>query len=97
MNLNETQNKKPKNTLFKSKSLDNFIETSTNIINHSTDITSRPPFYTKRSKKLQFPKYNLLLKKHHNSHQKTALQPSPLPSSPVEHPSLPNYTQKTYI
>ena len=46
--LNETQNKKPKSTLLKSKSLDNFIDTSTHLINHSTDVTSPPPFQTKR-------------------------------------------------
>ena len=44
--LNETQNKKPKSTLLKCKSLDNFIDTSTNLINHSTDVTSPPLFYT---------------------------------------------------
>ena len=38
--LNETQNKKPKSTLSKSKSSDNFIDTSTNLIIHSTDVTS---------------------------------------------------------
>ena len=38
--LNETQNKKPKTTLLKSKFLDSFIDTSTNLINHSTDVTS---------------------------------------------------------
>ena len=38
--LNETQNKKPKSTRLKSKSLDNFIDTTTNLINHSTDVTS---------------------------------------------------------
>ena len=88
--LNETQNKKPKGTLLKSKSLDNFFDTSTNLINHSTDVTSPPPFYTKRPNKLQFPKLNLFPKRHHNSHQKTA----PLPFSPVQHPPLPNYTHK---
>ena len=46
--LNETQNKKPKNTFLKPKSLDNFSDTSTNLINHFTDITSPPPFYTER-------------------------------------------------
>ena len=40
--LNETQNKNPKSTLLRSKSLDNFIDTSTNLINHSTDVTSPP-------------------------------------------------------
>ena len=92
--LNETQNKKPKSKLFKSKSLDNFIDTSTNLIliNHSTDVTSPPPFYTKRPNKLQFPKFNMFPKRHHNSHQKTA----PLPFSPVQHPPLPNYTQKNF-
>ena len=90
--LNETQNKKPKSTLLKSKSLDNFVDTSTNLINHSTDVTSPPPFYTKRPNKIQFPKFNLFPKQHHNSHQKTA----PLPSSPVQHPPLPNYTHKNF-
>ena len=68
--LNETQNKKPKSTLLKSKSLDNFVDTSTNLINLSTDVTSSPPFYTKRPNKIQFPKFNLFPKRHHNSHQK---------------------------
>ena len=90
--LNETQNKKPKCTLLKSKSLDSFIDTSTNLINHSTDVTSPPPFYTKRPNKLQFPKFNLFPKRHHNSHQKTA----PLPFSPVQHPPRPNYTHKNF-
>ena len=90
--LNETQNKKPKSTLLKYKSLDNFIDTSPNLINHSTDVTSPPPFYTKRHNKIQFPKFNLFPKRHHNSHQKTA----PLPFSPVQHPPLPNYTHKYF-
>ena len=92
--LNETQNKKPKSTLLKSKSLDNFIDTSTNLINHSTGITSPPPFYTKRPNKLQFPKFNLFPKRHHNSHQKSTLQSSPLLFSPFQHPPLPNCTHK---
>ena len=90
--LHETQNKKPKSTLLKSKSLDNFIDTSPNLINHSTDVTSPPPFYTKRPNKIQFPKYNLFPKRHHISHQKT----SPLPFSPVQHPPLPIYTHKNF-
>ena len=90
--LNETQNKKPKSTLLKSKSLDNFIDTSTHLINHSTDVTSPPPFYTKRPNKIQFPKFNLFPKRHRSSHQKTA----PLPFSPVQHPPLPNYTHKNF-
>ena len=90
--LNESQNKKPKSTLLKSKSLDNVIDTSTHLINHSTDGTSPPPFYTKRPNKIQFPKFNLFPKRHHNSHQKTA----PLPFSPVQHPPLPNYTHKNF-
>ena len=68
--LHETQNKKSKSTLLKSKSLDNFIDTSPNLINHSTDVTSPPPFYTKRPNKIQFPKFNLFPKRHHNSHHK---------------------------
>ena len=84
--------KKPKSTLLKSKSLDNFFDTSPNLINHSTDVTSSPLFYTKRPNKIQFPKLNLFPKRHHNSHQKT----SSLPFSPVQHPPLPNYTHKNF-
>ena len=90
--LHEAQNKKPKSTLLKSKSLDNFIDTSPNLINHSTDVTSPPPFYTKRSNKIQFPKFTFFPKRHHNSHHKT----TPLPFSPVQHPPLPNYTHKNF-
>ena len=90
--LNETQNKNPKSTLLKSKSLDSFLDTSTNLINHSTDVNSPPPFYTKRPNKFQFSKFILLPKPHHNSHHKTA----PLPFSPVQHPPLPNYTHKNF-
>ena len=88
--LHDTQNKKPKSTLFKSKSLDNFADTSTHLINHSTGITSPPPFYTKRPNKLQLPKFTLLAKRHHSSHPKTALQASTLPFSSDQHPPLPN-------
>ena len=91
--LNETQNKKPKSTLLKSKSFDNFIDTSTISINHPLDVTSPPPFYTKRPNKLQFPKFNLFPKRHHNSHQQTTT----LPFSPVQHPPLPNYTHKNLL
>ena len=38
--LNETQNKKTQKYILKSKSLDNFIDTSTHLLNHSTDVTS---------------------------------------------------------
>ena len=72
--------------------IDNFIDTSPNLITHSTDVTSPPPFYTKRPNKIQFPKFNLFLKRHHNSHHKTA----PLLFSPVQHPPLPNYTHKNF-
>ena len=90
--LHGTQNKKTKSTLLKSKSLDDFIDTSLTLINHSTDVTSPPPFYTKRPNKIQFPKFNLFPKRHRNSHHKTA----PLPFSPVQHPPLPNYTHKNF-
>ena len=90
--LNETQNKKPKSTLLKTKSLDNFIDTSTNLIIRPPDVTSPPPFYTKRPNKLQFPKFNLFPKRHHNSHQKTTA----LPFSPVQHPPLPIYSHKNF-
>ena len=89
--LNETQNKKPKSTLLKSKSSDNFIDTSPNLINHSTGITSPPPFYNKRPNKLQIPTFKLFPKRHHFSLPKITFQPSKLPSS-EQHPSLPNYS-----
>ena len=89
--LQDAPNKKPKNTLFKSKSLDHFSDTSTNLITPSTGITSPPPFYTKRLKKLQIPKFKLFPKRQHFSQQKITLQPSTFPSS-EQRPSLPNYS-----
>ena len=62
-----------------------------NLINHSTGITSPPPFYTKRSNKLQIPKFKLFPKRHLSSHPEVTFQPSTLPSS-EQHPSLPNYS-----
>ena len=76
--LNDMQNRKPKITFLKSKSLDNFSDTSTNLINHSTGITSPPPFYTKRPNKLQMPKFKLFPKRHHFSHPTPTLQTSTL-------------------
>ena len=93
-NLNDTQNRKPENTLLKSKSLDNFPDTSTNLINHSTGPTSHPPFYTKRPNKLQMPKFKVFPKKRHISHPKITLQTSTLPFSSEQHPSLTNYSNK---
>ena len=61
--LNDNQNKNPKNTLLKSKSLDLFSDNSTTLINHSTGITSPPSFFTKRHNKLRMPKFNLFPKK----------------------------------
>ena len=72
--LNETQNRKPKNTFLKSKSLDIFSDTSTNLSNRSTGNTSPPPFYTKRPNKLQMPKFNIFPKRHHFSHPKTTFR-----------------------
>ena len=89
--LHDTQNKKPKNHFFKSKSLDHLSDTSTNLINHSTGITSPLPFYTKRPNKLQIPKLKLFPKRQHFSHPKSTFQPSTLPSS-EQHPSLSNYS-----
>ena len=66
--LNDTQNIKPKNTLLKSKSLDNFSVTSTNLINHSTGITSPPPFYTKRPN--TFPMSKFFPKRHNFAYPK---------------------------
>ena len=92
--LNDTQNKKPKSTLFKSKSLENFTDTSTHLFNHSTGITSPPPFYTKRSNKLHVPKFKLFPKRHPFSQPKTTLQTSPLPFSSDQHAPFSNYSNK---
>ena len=89
--LHDTQNKKPKNPFFKSKSLDHLSDTSTNLISHSPGITSTPPFYTKRPNKLQIPKFKLFPKRHHFSQPKITFQPSTLPPS-EQHFSLPNYS-----
>ena len=89
--LHDTQNKKPKIPFLQSKYLDHLSDDSTNLINHSTAITSPPPFYTKRPNKLQIPKIKLFPKRHHFSHPKITFQPSTLPSS-EQHPSLPNYS-----
>ena len=89
--LNDTQIKKPKNPLFKPKSLNHFLDTSTTLIIHSTGITSTPPFYPKRHNKFQMPKYKVFPKRPHFSHPKITLQPSTLPSS-EQHPTLPNYS-----
>ena len=88
--LNDTQNKIPKNPVFKSKSLDHFSDTST-LINHSTGITAPPPFYTKRHYKLQMPKLKLFPKRPHFSYPKINLQPYTLPSF-EQHPTFPNYS-----
>ena len=81
--------KNPKTFFFESKSLDHLSDTSTNLISHSTGITSPPPFYTKRPNKLQIPKFILFPKRHHFYHSKITFQPSTLPSF---EPSLSNYS-----
>ena len=90
--LHNPQNKEPKNSLFKSKSLDHLPDTSANFINHSTGITSPNPFYTKRPNKLHLPKFKLFPKRYHFSHPKTTPQTTTLPFSPDRHPSLPHYS-----
>ena len=95
--FNDTQNKKLKSTFFKSKSLDDFTDTSTHLIIHSTGITSPPPFYTKQSNKLHIPKLKLFPKRHHFSQPKTTLQTSPLAFSSDQHPHFLIIQIKTYI
>ena len=80
--LHDTQTKKHKHSLFKSKSLDHLSDTSANLITHSTGITSPPPFYFKRPNKLHLPKFKLFPKRHHFSHPKNTLQTTTLPFSP---------------
>ena len=97
--LNDTQNRKPKIKLSKSKSLDILSDTSTNLIKHSTGITSPPPFYTKPfyPNELQMSKFKLLPKRHHVSHPKTTLQTSTLPFSSEQHPHVLIIPIKTHI
>ena len=90
--LHDTQNKKPKHSLFRSKPLDHLSDTSTNSFTHSTDNTSHPPFYTKRPNKLHLSEFKLFPKRHHFSHPKNTLQTTTLPFSPDQRPSLPHYT-----
>ena len=90
--LHNTQNKKPKNSPFKSKSLDHLSDTSAKLINHPTGITSPPPFCTKRPNKLHLPKFKLFPRKHHFSHSKTTLQTTTHPFFPDQQPSLPHYS-----
>ena len=90
--FSDTQNRKPKNTLSESKSLDNFSDTSTILITHSTGITSPPPFYTKRPDEFPMSKFKLFSKIHHFSHPKTIFQTPTLPFSSDQHPSLPDYS-----
>ena len=94
--LHNTQNKKLKNSFFKSKSLDDLSDTSATLINHPTGITSPPPFYTKRPNKLHLPKFKLLPKRHHFSHPKTTLQTTTLPFSPDQRPTLPHYSNNHF-
>ena len=84
--------KKPKKNILKSKSLDQFSDTSPNLINHPTGNTSPPPFYTKRSNKLQIPRLKLFPKRHPFSQPQTTLSTSTLPFSTDQHPTLPNYS-----
>ena len=90
--LHNTPNKKPKNSLFKSKTLDHLSDTSATLINHPTGITFPPPSYTKRPSKLHLPKFKLFPKRHHFSHLKDTLQTTTLPFSPDQHPQLPHYS-----
>ena len=92
VNDHDTQNKKLKIPLVESKPLDHFSDTSTNLITHSTGITSPPPFYTKHPNKLQIPKFKIFPKRHHFSQLQTTLQTSTLPFSSDQHPILPNYS-----
>ena len=106
IDLNDTQNRKPENTRLNFKSLDNLLDTSTNLINHSTGMTSLSPFYTKRPNKLsrlskrpdvqtsRCPNLNYFRKDTSFSHPKTTLQTSTLPFSSDQRPSLPNYSNK---
>ena len=92
--LNETQNKKPKNTLLKSKSLDNFSDTSTNLINHSTALL--PLHLSIRNVLTNFRCPNLNYFRNDTTFltPKITLRTSTVPFSSEQHPSLPNISNK---
>ena len=97
--LTDTHHKKPKLALQTSKSLDNFSDKLDNFpdnqtisINIPTGITSPPPFYTKRQKKLRMTRFKLFPIRQQISQPINNYRASTLPSSPEEHTFLPTYS-----
>ena len=93
--FNDTLNRKPKNTLLKSKSLVNFSDTSTKLINHSTGITSPPPLFTKHPNKLQVSKIKLFPEDTTFLTRKLLFKHLHFLFSSEQHPSLPNSSNKS--
>ena len=69
-----------------------FSDDQTNSIRHPTDITSPPPFYTKRPNKLHMTRLELFPKRKHFHTSVTNNKPSVLPPSSEHLPPLPNYS-----
>ena len=90
--LRDTHHQKHALPLKTSKSLDNSPDNSTNSINNHTGITSPPPFYTKRPKKLHMTQFKLFQKRHPFLQFKINHRTSPLPAAQKQHPTLPNYS-----
>ena len=103
--LNDNHHHKPKLALKGSKSpaithvidnpLDDFSNSDdqTNPITTPTGITSPPPFHTKRPNKFKnMAQFKSIPKRKQNPHPKSNQNTSRLHSSPVQNPTLPNYS-----
>ena len=103
--LKGTHHHKPKRTLKGSKAspmtlvIDNPLndfsnsDDQRNHITTPTAITSPPPFYTKRPNNFnKMTQFKLLPKRKQNLHPKSNHKTSTLHSSPVQNPTLPNYS-----
>ena len=93
--LTDTHQKQPKLALQTSKSLThkkyNTLEDfpdNQNSINNPNGITSTPPFYTKRPKRLQMTRLELFPKRKQCNQPNTHHRTSTLHSSSVQHPTL---------
>ena len=90
--LTDTHHHKPTLAFQTSESLNDFFDNPTNSINNQKSITSPPPFYTKRPNKLHRTRLKFFPKRRQFLQTKINHRTSTLPSSPEQHPTLPNYS-----
>ena len=90
--LSDTHHHKPTLALQSCKSLDDFSENPTKSINNHTGITPSPPFYTKRPNELHMAQFKFFSTRRPFLQSKINHKKCPLPSSPEQHPTLPNYS-----